>query len=88
MILSLLKILLSILYSVTAFITCSTTEIIAGPAAKADARNRGPISGLFQNGRAGSPWYKNAVTIWIEKAQKIDKNTKGRYFRSSALRPI
>jgi hypothetical protein len=53
--------------------------IKAGPAAKADARNLGPINGLFQKALAGSPWYRKAVTKWIAKAQNIERKTNGRY---------
>ena len=60
----------------------STMVINAGPAAKADAKNLGPIKGLFQKALAGSPWYRKAVTKWIAKAQNIERITKGRYIFS------
>jgi hypothetical protein len=43
---------------------------MAGPAAKADARKRGPSRALCQKGRAGSPAKRNAVTRWMLTAQK------------------
>jgi hypothetical protein len=49
----------------------------AGPAANAEARKRGPIRELFQNGRAGRPAKRNAVTMWILTAQKTDRYTNG-----------
>ena len=43
------------------------------PCRKAEAKNRGPIIGLFQNALAGSPSYRKAVTRWIPKAQNIER---------------
>jgi hypothetical protein len=51
----LLKIRSSILKEVVDGMIISTTMISAGPAAKADAKNRGLIKELFQKGLAGSP---------------------------------
>ena len=45
----------------------------AGPAAKAKARNRGPSNELFQNGRAGSPASRKAVTLWMLTAQNTER---------------
>ena len=52
--------------------------ISAGPEAKADAMKRGPSSGEFQNGRAAFDEKRNAVTVWIEIAQKIATTTTGK----------
>ena len=45
-------VLSSILKEVKLLITARTKIIKAGPAANADAKNRGPNNALFQNGRA------------------------------------
>ena len=44
------------LKEVFVWMTDTTRVMSAGPAAKAEARNRGPMSGLFQKGLAGRPW--------------------------------
>ena len=43
------------LNAVNFLITANTKIINAGPAANADAKNRGPNKALFQNGRACNP---------------------------------
>ena len=47
----------------------------------------GAISAVFQNGRLGSPQYKNAVTTCTDTAQAIDRYTKGRYHRFAGFCP-
>ncbi len=49
----------------------------AGPAAKADARNRGATTAEFQKGRPPSPLYRNAVTVWMLTAHPIATKTNG-----------
>src|SRR5690554_3390946 len=61
--------------------------INAGPATNADTRKRGARIALFQNGRPPRPEYRNAVTVWIEMAHTIDRNTKGIYQRLSGFSP-
>ena len=55
--------------------------IRAGPPAKAEARNLGPSNEECQNGLAGKPAYKKAVTRWIATAQNTDRYTNGMYLR-------
>ncbi len=55
-------VLFSILNSVYVLIIAKTKIIKAGPAAKADAKKRGPSKAVFQKGFACNPWYKKAVT--------------------------
>ena len=43
--------------------TWSVMMMKAGPALKAEARKRGAMMALFQNGLAPSPTYRNAVTV-------------------------
>ena len=57
---------------------CIVMMMNAGPATKADARNLGARRAEFQNGLPPSPEYRNAVTVWIENAQSIERNTMGR----------
>ena len=45
----------------------------AGPAEKAEARNRGARIAVIQNGRAARPEYRKAVTVWMLTAQGIDR---------------
>ena len=49
-------------YCVVRRMKCSSRITNAGPAVKAEARNRGPSSAVFQNGRDGSPARRKAVT--------------------------
>ena len=57
---------------------CIVMMMNDGPATNADARKRGARSAEFQKGLPPSPEYRNAVTVWIEKAQSIERNTMGR----------
>ena len=57
-----LMVLSFILKSVFERMIANTKMIKAGPAAKADAKKRGPSKALFQKGLACNPWYKKAVT--------------------------
>ena len=50
---------------------------IAGPAAKAEARNRGARIAVNQKGRAARPAYKKAVTVWIETAHGMESRMIG-----------
>src|ERR1035437_4430644 len=50
----------------------------AGPDAKAEARNRGARIAVCQNGRPGSPQYRNAVTVWMLMAHGIETTITGR----------
>jgi hypothetical protein len=59
----------------------------AGPAVKADARNRGPSSAVCQKGRAGSPASRNAVTRWMLTAHITEIYIHGRYFFLAGARP-
>src|SRR4030042_5027133 len=45
----------------------------AGPAAKAEARNRGARIAVSQNGLAARPAYRNAVTVWMLTAHGMDR---------------
>ena len=67
--------------------TCSTSRMNAGPDTNADARNRGASRAVFQNGRPPSPQYRNAVTVWMLIAQKIERNTNGTYHFGFGSRP-
>jgi len=51
--------------------------MIAGPEQRAEAINRGATIDAFQNGRAESPLYRKAVTVWILSAQGIEMMTIG-----------
>ena len=60
----------------------------AGPAVNADARNRGPSSAVFQNGRAGSPARRKAVTRWMLTAHITEMYIQGRYLLLAGGRPM
>ena len=64
--------------SVKRSIACSARMISAGPEVNADARKRGPRIAVCQKGRATLDEKRNAVTVWIEIAQKIDSTTAGK----------
>ena len=70
-------VLFGILNSVNVLIIANTKIIKAGPAANAEAKNRGPNNALFQNGLACNPWYKNAVTKWMPTAQNTERIAPG-----------
>jgi hypothetical protein len=52
--------------------------ISAGPEAKAEAMKRRARRALCQNGRALLEDSRNAVTVWMEMAQKMATMTKGK----------
>ena len=58
--------------------TCKPIAISAGPEAKAEAMKRGARRALCQYGRAEFDEYMNAVTVWIDIAQKIASSTQGK----------
>src|ERR1019366_5883492 len=57
--------------------SCSITSRIAGPEQNAEARNCGARIDEFQYGRAASPLYRNAVTVWIPTAIGTESSTSG-----------
>jgi hypothetical protein len=60
----------------------------AGPAVKAEARNRGPNSGEFHNGRDGGAAKRNAVIRWMLTAHMTDRYMKGTYLFFEGSRPV
>src|ERR1044072_4957514 len=78
---SLLKAASVTAYSVFRRTTYSIRIMNAGPAVNADARKRGPSNALFQNGRAGRPGGRDAVTRRLLPADMTEMCIRGRYFR-------
>jgi hypothetical protein len=66
---------------------CSASTMNAGPETNAEAMNRGARMAVFQNGRPPSPLYRNAVTVWMDTAHTMLRNTNGLYQRGSGWRP-
>ncbi|GBD97544.1 hypothetical protein BMS3Abin06_02443 [bacterium BMS3Abin06] len=52
-------------------------SISAGPELNAEAINLGASTAVFQNGLAGAPRYRKAVTVWILIAAGMEKKIKG-----------
>ncbi len=49
----------------------------AGPEQNADAINLGASTAVFQNGLAGAPRYRKAVTVWMLIAAGMEKKIRG-----------
>ena len=57
---------------------CNPNNMIAGPEAKAEAMNLGASKAVCQKARPEFAENRNAVTVWIEIAQRIAMITNGK----------